>query len=237
MALLSKKISQSVLFVSIMFSFIFSVISLQAEAETIEDGRYWFNLSLAGPLPASTYSWAVDLRARWRDEGRNFDQFIASGYVIKQIDSKLSLGLGIDHLQNHPAGREPFEENRLTPQMIYKFDDIGNLKLQSRTRFEFRQREDFDDTAYRLREMLRVTYVLPQYPNVTLVASDEFFLNANNTDWNVRRGIDQNRAFIGVNYKINAHASIESGYLNQFVNTRANDRENHIINSTIRYNF
>jgi Protein of unknown function (DUF2490) len=215
----------------------FFCLTTNVQAETIEDGRHWLNFGLAGPLPVDTWSWTLDLRPRWRDEGQNFDQFVASGFVIKQINSQASLGLGVDHVQNHPAKRESFEENRLSSQFLYKFEPFAGIKLQSRTRFELRRREHFDDTAYRLREMLRASWTIPQHPDWSLVLFDELMIHVNNTDWNVRRGIDQNRIFLGVNYKFNEHVSIESGYLNQHVNTRTIDRENHILNSTLRYSF
>jgi Protein of unknown function (DUF2490) len=213
------------------------LLASTAYAETIEDGRYWLNISLLGNLPAQDWNWTLDLRPRWRDEGRNFDQFIASGFINKNLSPKFALGLGIDHVQNHPAGLESFEENRLVPQMQYKFDDIAGIKLQSRTRFEFRTREDFDDTAFRLREMIRASYPLSFNPKLSLLVFDELMINFNNTDWNVRRGIDQNRVFAGVAYQANTQTGFEFGYLNQYVNTRTIDRENHILTATFRYNF
>lgn len=213
------------------------LLASTAHAEIEEDGRYWLNLSLLGNLPAEDWNWTLDLRPRWRDEGRNFDQFVASAFVNKKLGQKLSIGLGTDHVQNHPAGRESFEENRIVPQVIYKFDDIAGVKLQSRSRFEFRMREDFDDTSYRFREQIRASYPLAFNPKLSLVLFDELFLNVNDTNWNVRRGIDQNRVFAGVAYQTNSQTGFEFGYLNQYVNTRNIYRENHIVTATFRHNF
>ena len=74
------------------------LLASTAHAEIEEDGRYWLNISLLGNLPANDWNWTLDLRPRWRDEGRNFDQFIASGYINKNLGPKLSLGLGVDHV-------------------------------------------------------------------------------------------------------------------------------------------
>ena len=63
-----------------------------AQADSIEDGRYWLNFSFLGNLPAQDWSWTLDLRQRWREEGENFDQFIASGYIIKKLSPKFALG-------------------------------------------------------------------------------------------------------------------------------------------------
>lgn len=208
-----------------------------AQAETQEDGRYWLNLSLAGKLPAETWLWTFDFRPRWREEGSEFDQYIASGYVIKQLNKQASLGLGIDHIVTHPSGGKTFEENRLTPQFLYKFDEFLGIKLVSRTRFEFRHRENADDTAYRLREQLRAMWAFPKSPRLSLVLSNELMLNLNDTDWNIRRGIDQNRAFVGLNWKTSQQTSVDFGYQNQYINTRNVDRENHILMGTLFVNF
>ncbi|RXD91142.1 DUF2490 domain-containing protein, partial [Xanthomonas perforans] len=55
--------------------------------------------------------------------------------------------------------------------------------------------------------------------------------------WGAQRGLDQNRVFVGINWKFNAIANADVGYLNQFVNTRTVDRENHVLMTTFRFNF
>lgn len=208
-----------------------------AQAQTEEDGRYWLNLSLAGKLPAESWLWTFDFRPRWREEGSEFDQYIASGYLIKQLNKHASLGLGIDHIVTHPSGGKSFEENRLTPQFLYKFDEFFGIKLVSRTRLESRHREDFDDTAYRLREQLRAMWAFPKLSRLSLVLSNELMLNLNDADWNIRRGIDQNRAFVGLNWKTSQQTSVDIGYQNQYINTRPVDRQHHILMGTLYVNF
>lgn len=206
-----------------------------AHTETIEDGRYWFTLNANGKLPAENWRWSLDVRPRFRDEGRHFDQLLIVPVFTYQVSQKLSLGVGFDHVRNHFASRETLTENRIAPQLVYQFDAIGKLKLQSRTIFEARWREDGDDTAYRLRERLQASY--PLNNSLSVIAFDELMVHLNDTDWNVHRGMDQNRVFLGIGWKANQHAVIEAGYLNQFVNTRTIDRENHVLSTTLKYNF
>ncbi len=85
--------------------------------------------------------------------------------------------------------------------------------------------------------MLKVTKPVSRGSDLSWVLSDELFLNFNNTDWGARSGIDQNRAFLGLSYKIDASATLELGYLNQAVNTRTVDRENHVFSSTLSLKF
>lgn len=206
-------------------------------ADTIEDGRYWFALATQGKLPAENWSWNFDVHQRYRDEGAHADNFFIRSGVIYQINPKTSIGLGFDHVVNHPAGKEASDENRLWQQIGYKFDPILGINLSSRTRVEQRWREGGDDTAYRFRQMIKATMPLDINPKLSIVAYDELFINLNDTDWNVNRGNDQNRVFLGINWAFTPSASIETGYLNQYVNTRNIDRVNHVVATTLRLNF
>ena len=206
-------------------------------ADTIEDGRYWFALSTQGKLPAQNWNWSFDVHQRYRDEGAQADQFLIRAGVSYQINPKTSIGLGFDHVVNHPAGKEASDENRLWQQIAYKFDPILGVNIASRSRLEQRWREGGDDTAYRFRQMIKGTIPLDINPKLAIVASEELLINLNKTDWGVNRGNDQNRAFLGINWAFTPSTSIETGYLNQYVNTRNTDRLNHVLATTLRLNF
>ena len=206
-------------------------------ADTIEDGRYWFAVATQGKLPAQNWGWMFDVNQRYRNEGANADSFFTRIGISYQINPKTSLGLGFDHVVNHPVGRQAIDENRLWQQVAYRFDPILGINLASRTRLEQRWREGGDDTSYRLRQMIRATIPLAINPKLSVVAFDELFINLNKTDWGVNRGNDQNRVFLGVNWAFTPSTSIETGYLNQYVNTRNIDGVNHVLSSTLRLNF
>ena len=206
-------------------------------ADTIEDGRYWFALATQGKLPVENWSWNVDVNQRFRDEGARSDQFFIRSSVSHHINTKINVGIGFDHVVNHPAGKEASDENRLWQQIAYKFDSTYGINLSSRTRLEQRWREGGDDTSYRLRQMIRASMPLSIHPKLSIVAFDELFINLNNTDWSVNRGSDQNRIFLGASWAFSPSTSIESGYLNQYVNTRNTDRINHVLATTLRLNF
>ena len=206
-------------------------------ADTIEDGRYWFALATQGKLPVENWSWNIDINQRVRDEGARADQFFIRSSVSYHINPKTNIGIGFDHVVNHPAGKEASDENRLWQQFAYKFDSIYGINFSSRSRLEQRWRENGDDTSYRFRQMIRASMPLSINPKLTIVAFDELFINLNNTDWNVNRGNDQNRASLGASWAFSPSASVESGYLNQYVNTRNTDRINHVLATTLRLNF
>ncbi len=208
-----------------------------AIAETIEDGRYWFSLYSQGPLPKENFYWSLDIHPRWREEGRNFDTLILRPSLIYKITPKTSIWTGYDTINNHPAGQSSFQENRLWEQVMHQFEPFGALTLTVRTRFEQRDREDYSDIAHRLRQMVRATTPSSLHQQLSWVIWDELFINLNQTDWGVMRGTDQNRLFLGANWKIDELSNLEVGYINQYVNGKTIDRENHIISSTIRFNF
>ncbi len=208
-----------------------------AIAETIEDGRYWFSLYTQGPLPKENFYWSLDIHPRWREEGRNFDTLILRPSLIYKITPKTSIWTGYDTINNHPAGQSSFQENRLWEQVMHQFETFGGLTLTVRTRFEQRDREDYSDIAHRLRHMVRATTPSSLHQQLSWVVWNELFINLNQTDWGVMRGTDQNRLFLGANWKFDELSNLEVGYINQYVNGKTIDRENHILSSTIRFNF
>lgn len=208
-----------------------------AIAETIEDGRYWFSLYTQGPLPKENFYWSLDIHPRWREEGRHFDTLILRPSLIYKITPKTSIWTGYDTINNHPAGQSSFQENRLWEQVMHQFEQFGALTLTVRTRFEQRDREDYSDIAHRLRQMVRATTPSSLHQQLSWVVWDELFINLNQTDWGVMRGTDQNRLFLGANWKFDELSNLEVGYINQYVNGKTIDRENHILSSTIRFNF
>ncbi len=208
-----------------------------AIAETIEDGRYWFSLYTQGPLPKENFYWSLDIHPRWREEGRHFDTLILRPSLFYKISPKTSVWLGYDTIKNHPQSQASFQENRLWEQVMHQFEPFSGLTLTVRTRFEQRDREDYSDIAHRLRQMVRATTPSSIHQQLSWVVWDELFINLNQTDWGVMRGTDQNRLFLGANWKFDDLSNLEVGYINQYVNGKTIDRENHILSSTIRFNF
>lgn len=97
--------------------------------------------------------------------------------------------------------------------------------------------EDASDTAYRLRQMLRVTRPFASNPALSLVVWDEVMFYFNDTDWGARSGFDQNRLFLGASWQVNPTAKLEVGYINQYINAAKVDKENYVLAATIGFNF
>lgn len=214
-----------------------ALVSQASRAEVEEDGRYWLNIYAQGKLPVENLYWSMDTHPRWRDEGEHFDTLILRPSIFYKLNSKASIWLGYDTVRNHPASASAYRENRLWEQFSYQFDTIGDVAISSRSRLEHRDREDFSKIAYRWRQMFRVSKPSSMDPHLSWVVYDELFINFNDTDWGVRKGFDQNRLFLGVNWKFSDFSNVDVGYMNQYVNTRTIDRDNHILMTAVRFNF
>ena len=188
-------------------------------------------------MPRENWFWSLDVQPRLREEGSHFDTLILRPALFYKITPKTSIWTGYDTINNHPAGQSSFQENRLWEQVMHQFEPFGGLTLTVRTRFEQRDREDYSDIAHRLRQMVRATTPSSLHQQLSWVIWDELFINLNQIDWGVMRGTDQNRLFLGANWKFDELSNLEVGYINQYVNGKTIDRENHILSSTIRFNF
>lgn len=202
-----------------------------------EDGGYWFNLHMQGDLPIQDWGWSMDTNPRYRNEGKHIDSLYLRPAVLYKLSSHTSLSLGHDTIIGHPAGKSAYRETRWYEQFQYQFDPISTVAFSNRTRLEERRRGGFQNTGHRLRQMLKVSIPLKQHPTLSVVVSDELFINLNDTDWGARHGIDQNRIFIGGNWKFNKHGYLEAGYLNQLVNKATVNLENHVISATLGFRF
>jgi hypothetical protein len=212
-------------------------ISCQAWAGPQEDGGYWHSLRLQGRLPVQNLYWNMDINPRYRNQGAHIDYLYYRPAIFYKPDAKTSLWLGHDTIIGHPAGKSAYHENRWWEQFQYQFDAIATTTLSNRTRFEQRERAGFHDVGYRLREMIKSSTPFTHQPTLFFVVSDELFINFDQTDWGARRGFDQNRFFVGIDWKLTERCAVETGYLNQFVHKATYNQENHVINTTLSFKF
>jgi hypothetical protein len=112
------------------------------------------------------------------------------------------------------------------------------FKLTNRTRLEERWIKGTHGTSVRLRDMVRAAYPIGKSERWSMVGYNELFVNLNSVDNGPSSGIDQNRAFIGINHKWNQHVNAEAGYLNQWLIKKdpVADHMNHVIMLTLNFN-
>ena len=109
-------------------------------------------------------------------------------------------------------------ENRIYQQLLYA-QQFPAIKMMSRTRLEERWIKDVSGTAVRFRTLLRGQVPLGNQGRWGLVLQDEIFFNLNSPTNGPDSGLDQNRAFVGINRSLNKHMNVDVGYQFQSINT------------------
>lgn len=134
---------------------------------------------------------------------------------------------------------EDIQEHRVWEQLtlsapVYGFGLAGRTRLEERMRTEGK---GHGDTELRLRHRVRISHALAPHLPWELIASTELFFFLNETQFESEPGFSENRAFIGLGYRVGALA-VELGYLNQFVDGRGStDRSNHVLSTSVSFRF
>lgn len=139
----------------------------------------------------------------------------AIGYKLND-NHVFHLGYGFQH-SNDPYSKIPVNENRAWEQYTYSTPTfMGGFSARSRLEQRTVSISEGRNVGIRFRQQLKLSY--PLNDKWSLVGSDEIFVNANTPGWGPVAGLDQNRVFVGVGYKIDKVWRTEIGYMNQYIN-------------------
>lgn len=168
------------------------------------------------------------------DRVNHFSSLLLRPAVGYQVHPNLSLWQG--YAWTPTFNPELRHEHRLFQQALMQHQ-IKKVTMVNRTRLEERFIEDARGAAIRGRHMLRLVLPLDADKNWSLVLYDEGFLNFNDVSRGPQAGIDQNRVFAGVNRRLGSQASLEAGYLNQYINRQnAANKVNHALLVWLNFN-
>lgn len=164
------------------------------------------------------------------------------GQLLLRPALGFKLGRGVSLWQGYgwtPSFDPEFRsEHRIWQQVLVekRFENLRNLSISSRTRFETRRIADADGESFRIRSQFRAMLPIGQTP-WSLVTHVEPFVNLNTVGNGPRSGFNQSRVFVGINRKITPSLNAEIGYLNQYVNVpgSSRDRMNHVILATVNF--
>lgn len=209
--------------------------SLPVHAQTIEDGRYWLNLIGEGDI-SKNLRWYMELQPRFKQEGRDFDQYLVRPGINYQISDKASIGGGYAYVRTS-LDRGYSNEDRFWQQLTYNSSWQNGITFTSRSRLEQRLLDTGDDTGLRYRQLLRASKPLTALPRLSLLLWNELFVNFKDTDWGAESGFDQNRLFAGAAWNMRPDARLEFGYINQYVRGSRQDSMNHVLSTTFLFNF
>ena len=212
-----------------------------AVADLLEDSQTWANITAVGHAGATGSPWRywLEAQARFDDDSSRFGLGILRPGVGYALTPTTTAWLGYGYFSADPPGPvDNLEEHRIWQQLSWNAPQaLAGMKVSSRSRLEQRAHESGNEVAWRARQLFKVIRPLGAGP-WSLVALDEVFFNLNGTRWGVADGFDQNRAFAGLGFAINAQARAEVGYLNQFIaRDGAADRMQHVTSLNLLLSF
>jgi hypothetical protein len=219
-----------------------AVSSRAGVAQTTNDAGLWTAVLATGDLDPHAedgkWRWWFDGQMRFFDDFDGFGQSLVRPGVGYKLTEKLTVWSGYAWIHTDPESPPNTDEHRVWEQVTWthKFDPTT---LDLRSRLEQRFVDTGDDTGLRFRQSVALRRPVEFAPKFTLVAWDEFFFHLNDTDWGVREGFDQNRAFLGVGWKPSPEHTwrLEVGYLNQFTDrTAPTNLSNHLLSVNLHWN-
>jgi hypothetical protein len=208
-------------------------------------------LMFFGESPINGGPWGLDYDAHIRrsDYGAEWQQVLVQAGGHYKTD-KFSVGGGGGFMETYPYGDYPtkhnFSENRIYEQITIPMDALG-LKWSSRLMLEQRFIETYSTAAggglnrgtrfenrirFRLGTQIPLSFLDAEKYYVT--ASNEVFINTGaDVAYNT---FDQNRAYVGLGYKISKSTKVELGFMEQTLQHRDGQvwEHNHTLNLTLR---
>lgn len=209
-----------------------------------EDMGIWVSNTYQTDFGGSKYLAFLELAPRTKNDTGDFSQIIVRPLFGYKLTKELSLWLGYTWQGEYTKSHEDKFDNAtndLVEQLQWVHDVTSNFNFQYRARVEQRFFADAD-VAYRFRQRFRFQYSIPD-TKAYLIAFDELFIYFNDLNYSprehsVQQGINQNRSYAGVGYKITPHINVDTGYQLQYVNNYGTpDLFNHVWLTNINVKF
>ena len=214
----------------------------EAHADFDHDAGLWLMAFAQGDLAPvdedlSAWKWWFDLQPRFTDEANGLGQLLIRPGVGYGLADDVAAWLGYAWIQTDVGSRNSYE-HRIWQQLTWT-PDVGALSLLSRTRLEQRFLSTGSETGWRARQFVKATLPFASGSPGFFSVYDELFFDLNDTRWGQDAGISQNRLFAGVGWRLgDGPASVEVGYLNQFIDRSSrDDAMNHILSLNLMLGF
>ncbi len=180
----------------------------------------WAVFTTTGPFSAEDAPWRywLDVQHRKPDFDLRPDQVVvrpAIGYVLNE---NWSAWLGYAYFRTNATSGRRIDEHRPWQQLAGTLHRTATGTLSTRFRLEQRDLETGSELGWRLRAQLKYVHALNADRDWWAYAFVEPFIGFNDTNWGARSGLQQNRTAVGLGFRIGRSASLEVGYMNQFVN-------------------
>lgn len=207
-----------------------------------DDFGIWLSNTYQTDFGGSPYLAFLELAPRTKNDNNDFAQIIVRPLLGYKLSQHLQLWAGYTW-QGEYNEQTDFElaTNDIMEQVQWIDNWTPQLNFQYRFRLDQRLFEG-EDTGHRMRHRLRFMYSIPD-SKAYLIAVDELFVYFNSIDegrlaHSVQTGINQNRSYVGIGYKLTPQLNLDTGYQLQYVhNYGTPDLTNHVWLTNINVNF
>jgi len=211
-------------------------------AKSHEDWSTWLSTTYQTDVNGGPYLAFLELAPRFKDDSSQLAQFIIRPLVGYKVTPKFQLWLGYTWQGEYDPAIKFEDATEDLMQQVQWIDHVTpELNVQYRFRLEQRFFADADP-GHRMRHRIRLQYTFPG-SDAYLIAIDELFLYLNSLDGSPREhsvqpGLNQNRTYAGIGYKLTPKVSLDTGYQWQYVNNfGVPDIHNHIWFTNFNVNF
>lgn len=223
-----------------------------AAEKTVDDFQVWGGIFSQGNFgfidpnnqDLKKFRWWLEGQGRFGDDASRFTQSLVRPGIGYAITDKIVVWAGYAWAPTcEPVNRVGcFDEHRIWQQVTWA-DNFSFGRLSMRSRFEERFFNDqaplpgANDVAYRFRQLIKLAVPMPSIdPNLSFIVQSELFIAMTTIDNNpgfISRGFDQNRGFVGLGYKANQYATVELGYMNQYINRPHSARPDQMMHNLV----
>lgn len=179
-----------------------------------------------------------DPQVRLLGDNDGFSQGLIRPALGWGIFGRGAVWAGYTYLRTQPFSGSPTTEHQAWQQFSWS-EPSGAFTRLWRTRLEQRFLTDSDEVGVRLRQLFRTTLPIRQGSPLSVAVWDEVFFHLRDTDWGQQTGFDENRFFIGLDWKYapKVGAIVEIGYMNRYIERPgAPNRLEHIVSATFFFN-
>ncbi|MFW2533108.1 MULTISPECIES: DUF2490 domain-containing protein [unclassified Legionella] len=174
--------------------------------------KFWSTLFLNTDI--DKFSYQIEPQVRLVNDPRVLEQFLSRFSGGYNASSQWAFWLGTGWFSTAQDEDTRSQEFRLWQDVIYN-ETLNSNKFFFRSRVEQRRSKGSDQWGYRFRERILISH--PLTTSISLVGSNEFFINFNRPDWLSTKTIDQNRLSIGLDQQASKWLNVGAGYLNQVI--------------------
>ena len=228
-------------------------LSNQAVADkTVEDFEVWGGIFTQGNFgfvnpqnpDLKKFRWWMEGQGRFGNDASQFTQSLIRPGLGYAITDKIVIWAGYAWAPTaEPLSiAHPFNEHRIWQQVTWA-DNFSFGRLSARSRLEQRffdhnsPMPGSNDVGHRFRQLIKLAVPMPSLnPNLSFIVQSELFIGLTNIDNNhgfISPGYDQNRAFVGLGYKVNQYATVELGYMNQYINRPHSARPDQMMHNLV----